>query len=88
MSTSEPQEISAEILNQPTTLQNRFGEALTVAEVLAALQELGLDVTTREALFWGVKSPIEARQVSTICELDQQLEDAKRFPAPERKAAE
>lgn len=89
MSTIDPQEISSEILTQKTTLRDAFGETLTVAEVRAQLQALGLDVTTREALFWGVRSPVEARQVTTICELDQQIEDAKNAPPlPERKAAE
>lgn len=71
------EELSARLLNGPTQIILRTAgeeKVATLQDLREALLPLGLDITTRDALNWDVKYPGLARDVTRICELNQQLE--------------
>lgn len=78
-------EISPEILSQPVQLP--LG-TITVEQLRALLVPLGLDITTKEAVDWGTELPAKARNVTRICELEQQIADLQLALEQEKKAAE
>lgn len=46
----------------------------TLEDIRDVLRPLGLDVTTDEAISWDTKYPGYARDITRICELQQQID--------------
>ena len=70
-------EIPETILNLPTALV--IGNGLsrhfaTVQDLRDILLPLGLEITTSEAISWDTQYPQQARNITRICELNQQIE--------------
>lgn len=62
-------------------------------DVRAALAVHGLDITTEDAIAWGIHSPIQAGHIDRICELQQQVDALEAGydipePNPKKEAAE
>lgn len=106
-SKSVHEEISTEILtktvpNVVILTSDPDGEFhATVSDIREALKPLGLDVTTKEAVDWGIDYPRAAINVNRIIELQQEADELQAqlgerdeslegaFPQdPRRKAAE
>jgi hypothetical protein len=95
LSSPIPEEISDEILKQiiPGVTGGGTlampGEPITVAELRELLKPLGLDITTAEAVDWGLNHPVQARNVTQICKLEQQIADVQHaLPVEKKEAAE
>jgi hypothetical protein len=106
-STEVPAEISEEILTKHVpnvvilTSDPDVEFHATVQDIREALKPLGLDVTTKDAVDWGIDYPRAAINVTKICALQQEADELQdqlgertdalegTFPqAPGRKAAE
>jgi hypothetical protein len=92
LSSPIPEEIATDLLNQtvPGLSYNAAGYPdiePTVAQFRELLKPLGLDITTTEAVDWGVGKPILARHATQICSLEQQIADLDQPPQTEKKEA-
>lgn len=76
-----PGEISEELLTKEVpgvVILNSDSDAefnATVADLREALAPLGLDITTLDALAWNTDYPAKARNITRICELQQEIAD-------------
>lgn len=78
---TEPAEISEDLLTKevPGVVilnSDPDGEFIaTVSDLREALAPLGLDITTIDALAWNTDYPAKARNITRICELQQEIAD-------------
>lgn len=84
-------DIPESLLNLPTALVIESGDGqrvATVQDLRELLLPMGLDITTSDAVDWGVQYPHAAENITKICELEQRRDSLKQEIQEKKEAAE